>query len=327
MKPGEKAALYRELAKMTAADFHLDRSLALLLAQKSRLPRRAFLEGLQRGLAAGMSVAEAISVENAGLVTGLETSMIEAGERSGKLSAGFAHLAHYFAATETARKEAWRAMLYPLVLLHLAVVLPEIPAAIAAPDGHPGLRISVTLAVLWISILAGMGIWNWLSRGAESSATIDDLLRRVPLIGGVRRHWALARFSQVFHAGLLAGLRMSEIVRMAGRASQSGRLRTATETAGRSIESGELVSPSLQETGAFPVELINAFATAEEIGSLDEEMARVAAAETELATAAIQRASFWLPKVGYGMITMFVLYRIIGMVEGYYGGLMRQFEL
>eukprot|EP01031_Cornospumella_fuschlensis_P001274 gene1274-1588_t len=148
MKPAEKAVLYRELAKMTAADFHLDRSVTLLLGQNPRAQRRAFLEGMQRGLKAGSSVAEAIAQENGPLVTALETSMIDAGERSGKLSASFSHLAAYFAAADAARKEAWRAMIYPLVLLHLGIMLPEIPTAImSVGEGNPGLRVLFTIAI------------------------------------------------------------------------------------------------------------------------------------------------------------------------------------
>lgn len=326
MKAAEKAALYRELAKLTAADFHLDRSVALLLAQKPRGGRLQILHGLQRGLAAGKSVAASMGEENGHLVSGLESSLIEAGERSGTLSNGFAHLAHYFAATDKATRQARSAILYPLVLAHLAIILPELPAAVA-PDGHnPTGTIALFIALLWVLILGGACLWRWLSHRAETSMTVDRFLRRIPLIGAVRRHWALARFAQVFHAGLLAALRMSEIVRLAGQSSQSGEIQHASEAAAKIVEKGEPLSMSLAETGAFPADFIHVVATAEEIGSLDNEMERWAGAETALASEAIERASIWLPKIGYGIVVLFVIYRIYTMVEGYYGGIAKQLE-
>jgi len=327
MKARDKAALYRELAKLTEADFHLDRSLSLLLSQKPSREKREYLEGMQRGLSAGQSVAEAITQNNAALVTPLETSLIEAGERSGKLASAFNHLARYFAATDGAARQARGAMIYPLILLHLAILLPELPAFIVAqPGGNPMPRVLTAIGLLWGLLLAGGWAWRWLSQRAGSSAGMDRVLNAVPFIGATRRHWALARFAQVFHSCLLAALRMSETTLIAGNASQSGQLRTASLDAARQIKAGETLSSSLADTGAFPTEFVNSIATAEESGKLDEEMARWTAAETMLATEAIERASLWLPKIGYAVVVLFVAWRIISMVQGIYGGMFQQLD-
>lgn len=324
MKPAEKTTLYRELAKLTQADFHLDRSLSLLMAQKTSPARRAFLEGMQRGLAEGKSLAESVRVHNEKLVSGLELALIESGERSGKLSAAFNHLARYYASADTAARQMRGAMIYPLILLHLAIILPEIPAAIMAPEGPSFLsRTVVWFGLLWAVLTAIYFLWRWLTQKALDSATVDLWLSRVPWIGAARRHWALARFCQVFHAGLLAALRMSEICRMAGDASQSGVLKAGAAEGADSIEEGETLSLSLAETGAFEPLFVNALATAEEVGQLDEEMARWTTAETLSASEAMERAAVWLPKAGYALVVVFVVYRIFGMMQGYYQGIMQ----
>ena len=326
MKDAEKAAFYRELAKLTAASFHLDRSVALLLGQKPSPARRQYLEGLQRGLAAGHSVAVSVAEENAALVSGLETSLIDAGERSGTLAAAFSHLAHYFAATDSAARQARSAVTYPLILVHLAIVLPELPAAVMPEGPNPVAKIAISLGLLWVVLLAGSWLWRWLSHRAEVSADIDRSLRRLPFIGAVRKHWAMARFTQVFHAGLLAALRISDLLRLAGNASQSGLFLQGSEVAAQSVEEGQTIAQSLTEANTFPTEFVHAVAIAEEVGSLDTEVARWAVIETEMASEAIARASLWLPKIGYGFVVIFVVYRIYQMLEGYYGGMLKQIE-
>jgi type II secretory pathway component PulF len=324
MTVAEKALLYRELAKMTAADFHFDRSIKLLLSHQPNAARRAFLEAVQARLAAGGSVAEAVASASARQVTPLERAMVEAGERSGRLADSFAHLAAYFEAAENARRQSWRAMHYPLILLHLAILLPELPRAIASgTPAESGQRVAWAVALLWVAV--GLGLWGWrhLSRLAERSPWLDALLGRVPFAGRARRHWALARFAQVFHSGLLAALRMSRAVELAGDASQSGRLRAATRQAASRIEGGDSVAAALRPSGAFPRSFVDTIATAEEVGSLDEEMGRWTLLQTEEAMDALRRASLWLPKVAYAIITVFVVYRIYEMAAGFYGGLLQ----
>lgn len=328
MKHRDKATLYRELAKLTDASVQLDRSLGILLGQRRSPLQRAYLEGLKRGLAEGMGLADAIKQHHAGLASGLELALIEAGERSGKLGMSFNHLARYFAAMEGAQQKSRQAMIYPLILAHLAVLLPELPSLIVPQEGdHPGSRMLMGLAVLWLLIFGGLASWRWLSDRAIASPAVDSMLNRLPLMGRARRHWALARFCQVSHSCLLAALNMAVTVRLAGQASQSGLMQRGAEQAAESILQGEPLGESLAEANAFEVEFVHAIATAEEVGKIDEEMARWSTSETLAAHEAVDHAAQWLPKVGYAFVVVFVAYRIISTMQGIYSGMLKQYEI
>lgn len=329
MKLSEKALLYRELAKLVGANFHLDRSLELLLKQQTSHARRTWLQGLQLGLKEGKSVASSITEHCGAFSDALEFALIDAGERSGRLGDAFSHLSRYFEAWNMGVKQAIGAMIYPLVLAHLGIVLPELPTFVTATmeDKPYSLgSIFMPLAILWLILLSLFLLWRWLSRLGAESAAVDRWLGCIPLIGSVRRHWALARFSQVFHACLLASMRMTETMELAGSASHSGLLRHASRDAAQRIAAGETISGSLADVHGFPLVFVHGIATAEETGTLDHEMNRWAAAETIEASDAVQRAAQWLPKVAYGIVVLYVAYRIIGMMAGYYGGMMKQME-
>ncbi len=327
MKLSEKALLYRELAKLVGSDFHLDRSIDLLLRQQPSHARRTWLLGLRSGLGEGRSVTESMRVHCAAFTGTLELALIDAGERSGRLGDSFSHLARYFEAWDVALRQSLGAVIYPLVLAHLGVVLPELPALVTASmDGQsPTLRgMFMPLAVLWLVLLSLFLAWRWLSRLGVESAAVDAWLGRIPLIGPVRRHWALARFAQVFHACLLASMRMTECMQLAGAASHSGLLQKAARDAARRITAGETVSGAMADVHGFPPVFVHGIATAEEMGGLDREMNRWAAVETIEAGDSIQRAAQWLPKVAYGIVVLYVAGRIIAMMNGYYGGMMKQ---
>jgi type II secretory pathway component PulF len=329
MKLSEKALLYRELAKLVGSDFHLDRSINLLLKQKPSHARQTWLLGLQRGLGEGKSVTESLTSECGNFTGALELALIDAGERSGRLADGFRHLARYFEAWDVAVRQAVGATLYPLILAHLGIVLPELPAIVTASlQGEPwSLRgVFMPLAVLWLILLSSFLLWRWLSRLGATSAAVDAWLGRIPLIGGVRRHWALARFAQVFHACLLASMRMTECMTLSGVASHSGVLRRASQDAARRIAAGETIAGAMADVHGFPLLFVHGTATAEETGTLDHEMNRWAAAETIEAGESVQRAALWLPKIAYGIVVLYVAYRIIDMVAGYYGGMLKPIE-
>lgn len=330
LKISEKASLYRELAKLAGASFHLDRTLNLLLAQHPSHARRAWLLGLKQGLEAGESVGQAIAARNAALADGIEMALISAGEASGRLADAFGHLARYFEAWDIGLRQMRVAMIYPLVLTHLGVTLPELPAIVRASmegsEAHPARQLMLTLILLWLAMGLAALLWRWLSRRGVQSAAVERWLYCVPFIGAVRRHWALARFSQVFHACLLAGMSMTECMRLSGEASHSGVLHQAAQDAARKIASGEMIGGAMADVHGFPTSFVHTVSTAEEAGTLDREMNSWAASEMIEAQESLQRASTWLPKVFYAVATLYVAGRIIQTAAGSYGEIGRQFQ-
>ena len=319
MRADDHAVLYRELAKLTGADFHLDRSLDLLLAQELSTRQRRFVAGLRGGLEAGLGVAAALRRLDG--VPELDLALIEAGERSGRLTEAFGHLETYYAAMTRAAAQMRAALVYPLLLLHLAPLLPQLPHAMAqGADWLP--RLLLSLAGLWTGLLAFAAAGRWLAARAQASATLDRWLCRLPLLGPVRRHWALARFCLVAHAGLLAALRVPEISRLAGAAAQSGRLRAAGEHAAVQLAEGRPWAEALGGARAFPKPFVQAVATAEHIGGLDREMQRWAALETETARQALARLAEWLPRLAYGLVVALVVWRLFAMIAEVYAPLL-----
>lgn len=323
----DKATLYRELAKLIGADFHLDRAIALLLGQKPVGARRVFLEKLRDGLARGDGIAKAFQEMNGVQVTPLEVALVSSGEATGRLAQPLEHLARYFATIHASTRQARGALIYPLILAHLGIVLPELPALLAGDVGGRAVAsIVIRLGALWSLILAGGIAWRVLASMSVRSAGIDRFLNRLPLMGKVRRHWALARFAQVFHAGLLASMNMSRVVRMAGEASQSGAMVEGADSAAARIETGGTLASSLRAAAAFPPLFVDSVETAEEAGSVDVEMGRWALAETELADEAAHRLTVWLPKAGYAIIALYVAWRIVSMFLGVYAPLFKLME-
>ena len=320
MNSGQRARLYHELGKLIGAGFHLDRSVEMLLDQKPAPKLRQYLLGLQRGLAERLSVSQSITKYNRALVSGIELTLVEAGERGGRLDEAFSNLARYFELRQRARSKAVGALVYPLILLHLGMIVPDVPALVMGANAHEVImRAVMRFVILWCGVGVIAVSWNAAQRAATSSTLVDRVLNALPLIGSTRRHWALARFCQVFETGLTAAMKMTESLRLAGDATQSATMNAAASRASKLIESGGRLAESMRGGSAFPRTFVNVVQTAEESGTLDIEMGRWSVAESEQAATAQDRAAEWLPRIIYVMVMLYVATRIIGGFQSIYG--------
>lgn len=325
MTDPDKAIVFRELAKLLKADFHLDRTFALLLNQNPKPAVVSFLDSAQQRLNSGTGVTEALRQTPQGAMTPLDLAMIGAGENSGRLAQSFTLLAGYYESVVESARKARSAMVYPLILAHLGVILPELPAAIAGDSlVELPLRILTRLGVLWALLLLILKGWKALTHSAQVSPSIDRLLATLPLLGAVRQHWALARFTQVAHSSLLAAIPPQEWMRLAGVASGSGQFHTGSQVAANLIAEGQPIATSLRIGGGFPKSFIDSLDTAEETGTLDHEMARWAQLEAEEARDSMERVAAWLPKFLYAIVALYVATRIIGMMTAIYAPLLQE---
>ena len=330
MRPGprQKSLFHAEMAKLLEAGFDIRKAADAMRA--TRLPRaqESLLDHLSRGLDEGRTIADALAADRAA-VGEIERHMLRAGERGGRLAQAFRHLADYFEMIAQARAEILKSRVYPLVMLHLGLVLAAVPGT-AILDGLdagellPRVLRNLAVAYGMAAVLAFLFrlLWSWAARGAVA----DRVLLRVPWLGRARRDLAMARFCHVYHACLLSGLPMVETVRVATRAARSGMLLDAGESLAAAAASGHPLGPAFLGCGAFPPAFARSYATAEEAGALDTDLERWARLYQAEAMASLRRAAVALPKFLYLLILLFVGWRIVRFYTGYFQGLEKIME-
>lgn len=319
--PKRKHIFHAELAKLVEAGFGIREAARVLLDGDPPAPERKLLEGLLAGLSEGRSIA--VSFEGGGL-SRLELGIIAAGEKGGKLGEAFLHLADYFEMVAKARRNAVSAMVYPLVLLHLGILLAVVPSDVVSGGlaaGQVLTRLVTALFVCYGVIALGMMLALRLLKSAESNASVDRFIRRIPLVGKVRAKLAMGRFVKVYHAGLVAGLSMNETASMSGEAAASGSIRDASKRLVAAAKEGETLGPVFVAEKAFPRAFARSYATAEESGTLDKDLVRWGKVYADEAAAGVRRLSVVLPKLGYALVVVFVVWKLLGFYSGYYGSL------
>lgn len=326
----EKALLYRELAKLSASGFPLPEAIDAIADTHPPDASMAVLLGVKAGLAESRSIGEAFADAADGSLTDLEESIITASERGGVLAEGFDHLSNYFQMRATTAAAIRRKMVYPLVLLHFAIIIPVVPLLIGAANPGRVLLVSgLTLLAVYLLLFVVIVIGGRLAVKAESDPKIDRMLGRVPLVGSVRQNLSLARFSSVFRMHLLAGERIDEGLRSAALASRSGRIREAVEAGAiPGVESGQPVGPELaKRPEAFTPAFARGFITAENSGTLDSDLLRWSERFHEGARSAMDKLGAHAPKYFYGLIVLIVLWQVFRMVAKIFSGYDQIFKL
>lgn len=309
--------MFRSLSKLLEAGVPVLRSLEVLLGQKPSSGVRAWLAGVYGGVTQHQGFSESVARQPGS--SELEKSLVQAGERSGTLPKMMAEIASYYALSAGLEKKTRAGFAYPVGLLHLGIILPELQRffgseAAAFVCGSVLLK----LGVLWLGLV---GVWQGM-RLLEGRASVDSTAERlfswVPFYGAARAHSACARFAKVVEMGLLAGLGMAEVFHLAGKAAQSARIGRAAEVIANLVSRGESLEVSFAATDAFTAAVRQSIVTAEISGTLDTEMKHLAFLENEAARADYEQAAEWTPKFLMGLAGCFIAFRIVRGGVDYY---------
>ena len=186
--------------------------------------------------------------------------------------------------------------------------------------------VAVNLIVVYvIAFVLFMAIRAVLKMAPEKPG-IDALINRIPWVGNTRRNLSMARFCRVYHSCVLAGISMSETVRVSADASHSGMIRKAGDRLVQIAKEGNALGPGFIAEDAFPKAFSRSYMTGEEAGTLDKDLARWSKVFQDNAESAARQLSVMVPKVLYFVILMFVAWKIVGFFNGYYSGLEEMME-
>jgi type II secretory pathway component PulF len=321
MNPREKVRLYHELGQLVRSGTPFPKAIETLIPH-TRGEARSALAAVKTALNRGATVAEAL-VAGAPFIAALEAGMFTASDRAGRLENGLDHASEYYGALSEARSRMWSRAAYPLFVLHIGFVALSLPVIFAPKGGVEAFVTTVLIAVagLWLAILGGGFLLSALLSAAARNTALDRALRSIPLLGKLRRAFALSRFCAAYNLQLDAGVNVLASLEVAGRASGSAIIRAAADEALPAVRSGGKVGAALVATRAFPEPFVRAFTVGEETGQLDQELRRLADEYRQSALRGLEALADWVPKLLFLAILIYLAFRIVSFYQGYFKGI------
>ncbi len=328
MNDQEKSWLYLELAKLTQAGFGMRETATTVLESGAEVSAQRLMSEVKDGLEEGKSIAEAFHRSSFDL-TEVESSLIEAGERSGRLGPAFEELGAYFELLAGSRREIVKSLIYPAFLLHLGILLTSIPFAFGeAPSlGAVVVHFLTTLVLVYVVGFIIFLVLRCAFRKAPEDAKMDRLLSKIPLLGKARKNLALARFTKVYHGAIISGLSMQQTVAMSARASHSGMIQEAGRALSKQVDDGHPLGPVFQDEEVFPSAFSRSYLTAEKAGSLDQDLERWGEVFAQDARASAKRLAVVGPQVLYALVVIYIGWKIVSFYSGYYGQIEEALDL
>ncbi len=332
------AALWGQLATALEAGLPLLTALRVVREQSDHAAMNELVSDLARRVEGGEALSDALAAHPR-TFTPLQISMARAGETAGVLDGVMASLAEFSERDLAIREQVRSASVYPAIVLSLAVlsvivivtfILPNIMESIGTDPSMLPLPTRLLLGVSWFikwfgwAVAIGIGIAVWRFRvytaTPEGRLVYDRARLRIPVVGGLLRKVAVARFARALGTLTNAGIQVVEALHVVrGTVGNEAMAQVIDDVRQRVIGGASLEEP-LRDSGQFPPLFIQVVSLGEKTGKLDDLLLKVAESLDKDVQTAVQRAMTVLPAVFIvalailiGFILAAVLLPIVGM--------------
>lgn len=285
----------RLLSSLLAAGVPLSRALVILHKEATSPAAGAKWKEIHDLVIDGMSLADAMA-KSPETFPRVYVAMVQAGETGGFLDLVLAQIADFQAREKDLKSKVLTAMLYPAILLILALgvvvfllvffipkfqaifsgfgaSLPALTEMIIATS-H-ALR-SYGLFVLVGLVGLGFSLRTWFN-SETGRRSWEGLILRAPVVGPLIAQFAMARFCRMLGTLLGAGVNLVQALNVARKSIGNQILVDAVSASITRVSEGGQLGQSLAECrNLFPGSVLEMIAVAEESGKLDVELVRIA---------------------------------------------------
>jgi type II secretory pathway component PulF len=293
--PAMLEAFTRLLSSLLAAGVPFSRALLILQREATAPAAKAKWRELHAHVVDGLPLSAAMA-RSPETFPRVYVAMVEAGETGGFLDAVLAQIADFQAREKELRAKVTAAMVYPTVLLVLAIAVivfllvffiprfqlvfqgfnAELPLITQLIVGASHLLRQAGLPLLVAAVVGGYFLRRWL-RTEAGRRTADQLWLRVPLVGPLVAQYAMARFCRMLGTLLGAGVPLISALGVARRSLGNQVLVDAVGDSIERVRSGEPLGVSLAaQRQLFPGAVVEMISVGEESGRLDRELVRLA---------------------------------------------------
>jgi general secretion pathway protein F len=307
--PKQQAHLYRNLHTMLKAGIGILRALEMAGRNSPGRGARACRE-MPRKIAQGRDLAQAMS-ESPRAFPAIDVQLVQAGEMSGRLSETFLELSRWYDLRQKIRTNLVNGLLLPGLILHAAALVAPLPAFVLGQADLTGYILSglALLAVFYVPLLLVLAVVYLTPATGGARALLDYVASGIPVLGRGLAQWAYARTFRVLSMLLSAGVPIARASRIASDLCPNAKIRRQFASAARSVESGASFS-----TGLGPSmlrEYRESLVIAEETGTLQESLDRLAELAEQAAERSMTQLSVWLPRLVYLLILLLLAWQVI----------------
>ena len=284
-----------QLATLFSAGIPIVRALKVLEGQMKPGPFKTVLGELIDDVSSGAPLSEAMA-KHERVFDSLYSSLVHAGEAGGVLDGILERLAHYRERIADIRGKVTSAMVYPFVIVVVAIGVVSAVIALVIPKFRvifesfgielPGetrilLNVSQFTVSYWYVVFGLPAVLLLLHglmmrRGGAYRYRMHRWLLALPLLGSLIRQGLIAAFARTFGTLLQAGVPHLDALVIVRDTSANEVLISAVESIRKVVREGEGIARPMEETGVFDDLVCNMVDVGEQTGELDGMLLRVA---------------------------------------------------
>lgn len=285
----------RQFSAMVGSGVAMLRTLSIIVEQCPNKKLKAALDEVRRNVESGLALSDAMA-RQPGIFDRLFVAIVRAGEAGGILADVLKRLADYLEYREKLNQKVRAAMVYPAVVLLVAVgvfwamltfVLPVFENLFKNIGGELplytqfliGLSIWVrSIYMLGFVVLCLVGAW-FFKRYYQTEIGrlhIDGMRLNLPLMGDLIKKVSIARFSRTFGTLIRAGVPMLNALEVVKETAGNAVVAKAVEQIYDEVRQGGTISKPMTRNNIFPPMVTQMVAVGEETGRLDDMLGKVA---------------------------------------------------
>lgn len=314
----KQAFFFRQLASMIDAGTTGGRAL-MVLGQQTPGQFGAVLRDMAQVVDEGqpMSAAFAMYPE---FFSEFTICLIRTGELGGMLDNRLRDLAAYLEQSYTMQAAMASMMLYPILVLHAAALLPPLHVLVTQGVAPYIMAVIPLLGLLYGLVIGWFVLGRFVSLAGPLRMVADQVVLLVPLVGPMVRRAAAVKFARALGELIEAGLPTGSSVEVAGRACGNQALAARVVTVVPRLREGLPLSAVIPGTGIFGLAAVQMLTTAEVTGTTGEALRKISEFLTIEYNESVKRLAVALP---------IVLMLLVGGIVGYqyirfFMGLMNQ---
>lgn len=298
-----------------------------LLAERAAAPQiRPILVEVRQRVRDGALLSEALAAQ--GSFPPVYVTVITAGERSGNLTGVLEQYIAYLRVSTGFRSRLISAMIYPSVLVAVAILVVTYVVTYAMPQFASlyheldvplpaPTRILLALALplrtyflVLVAILAAVAVVIFLwTRSKAGALAIDRMKPRIPYLGDIWLKTQIAQFVRTLSTLLSGGTPLVPALLTSSSAMGSALITKSVDLAAGQVKEGKALHLSLAETRLVPPLALEMIEVGEASGALTAMLTSVAEFYEEEVGIRLQRTLTWIP-----IVILLIMAVVVGFI-------------